>query len=94
MKNHSHFLIVGLGNPGSQYIYTRHNVGFRFADQMARYYGVSFKEKNNYHLALYENAGQKVFILKPAMYMNLSGIPVLHVASYYKILPRADSGGL
>lgn len=88
MKNQSHFLIVGLGNPGSQYIYTRHNVGFRFADQMARYYGVAFKEKNNYHLALSENAGQKVFILKPAMYMNLSGIPVLHVASYYKIVPE------
>ncbi len=88
MKNRSHFLIIGLGNPGVQYTFTRHNAGFLFLDQIALHYGVSFKEKNNYELSLFENSEYKIYFLKPMMFMNLSGIPVLHVASYYKIKPE------
>lgn len=88
MKNRSHFLIIGLGNPGPKYTFTRHNAGFLLLDQMALHYEVSFKEKNNYDLSLFENSDYKIYLLKPMMFMNLSGIPVLHVASYYKIKPE------
>ncbi len=85
MKNSDNVLLVGLGNPGLKYASTRHNIGFRFADFMARDLGVKFKEKNNYSASQKVVDGRKIYIIKPMLYMNLSGIPALHVASYYKI---------
>lgn len=76
-------LIVGLGNPGSEYVNTRHNVGFMCVDN---YVGnVEWKEKFN---ALYTQINieeEKVIFLKPLTYMNLSGNAVRKFVDYYKI---------
>lgn len=83
------FLIVGLGNPGKEYEKTRHNVGFMVVDALAKQYGFgAFKEKFEGVLAEGKIAGEKVFLLKPTTYMNLSGNSVVKVANFYKILPE------
>ena len=80
-------LIVGLGNPTSQYELTRHNAGFWFVDGIARQYGLSFRTdaRSQSQLAQMDWEGEKVYILKPRQYMNRSGGPVAALASYYKI---------
>ncbi|PKL11100.1 MAG: aminoacyl-tRNA hydrolase [Spirochaetae bacterium HGW-Spirochaetae-6] len=85
MKSSNGFLVVGLGNPGPKYLTTRHNVGFLFVEHLTKELNLSFKEKNNYAVAETVLDGRKLYIIKPLLYMNLSGIPTLHVASYYKI---------
>lgn len=83
------FLIVGLGNPGSEYDETRHNVGFMAVDEIARAYGFApFKAKFDGLIAEGKIAGEKVYILKPHTYMNLSGNSVVKAANFYKILPQ------
>ena len=67
------FLIVGLGNPGSEYDNTRHNTGFMVLDKMAESVGVSFEDKRYGYVAETSIKGRKVFLLKPTTYMNLSG---------------------
>lgn len=88
MKRENYFLLVGLGNPGQKYANTRHNIGFSFIDRLIQKNALSVKDKNNYLLSMMEKGQKKIFLLKPMMYMNLSGIPTLHVASYYKIPPE------
>ena len=81
------FLIVGLGNPGLNYAYTRHNVGFMFADYLAYELGFSdFHEKfdSQYTEKPFEG-NAKIFIQKPQTYMNNSGRAVSQIASFYKI---------
>ena len=79
-------LIVGLGNPGSEYACSRHNVGFMAVDELAHRHSFSeFKEKFKGLIAAGEIAGEKVYLLKPQTYMNLSGESVLAVCSFYKI---------
>jgi PTH1 family peptidyl-tRNA hydrolase len=85
MKNNNIYLAIGLGNPGPRYQPTRHNIGFRLIDKIVRENSLSFKDKGNYHFAVLGQEDRKIIFLKPMMYMNLSGIPVLHVASYYKV---------
>ena len=79
-------LIVGLGNPGKEYENTRHNIGFIFIDDFATKNKVSIdKEKFN---GLYTQAtinNQKVILLKPLSYMNLSGEVVKKYVDYFKI---------
>ena len=83
------FLIVGLGNPGTEYQGTRHNVGFMVADALAETYGFSvFKSKFDGLIAEGTIDGEKCFLLKPQTYMNLSGNSVLKAAAFYKILPE------
>ncbi len=83
------FLIVGLGNPGKDYENTRHNVGFMTVDALAKEYGFGvFKEKFDGLVAEGEIAGEKVFLLKPLTFMNLSGNSVVKAANFYKILPE------
>ncbi|MBE6451827.1 MAG: aminoacyl-tRNA hydrolase [Alphaproteobacteria bacterium] len=83
------FLVVGLGNPGSEYANTRHNVGFMAADAIcSRYNFESFKKKFDGEAALGQIAGEKVLLLKPHTYMNLSGNAVVKAALFYKILPE------
>ncbi len=83
------FLIVGLGNPGSEYERTRHNVGFMAVDEIAQAYGFGpFKAKFDGVIAEGKIAGEKVYILKPHTYMNLSGNSVVKAANFYKILPQ------
>ena len=83
------FLIVGLGNPGSEYEKTRHNVGFMAVEELAQAYGFgSFKAKFDGLIAEGKIANEKVYILKPHTYMNLSGNSVVKAANFYKILPQ------
>ena len=79
-------LIVGLGNPGKEYVGTRHNVGFDLLDSIARKYDVSFnKNKFNGDYAEISISGEKIILLKPLSFMNLSGSVVSKFVSYYRI---------
>lgn len=83
------FLVVGLGNPGAEYANTRHNVGFMAADALHEAFGFSsYKVKFDGLIAEGNIEGEKVFILKPQTYMNLSGNSVVKAAAFYKILPQ------
>jgi PTH1 family peptidyl-tRNA hydrolase len=78
-------LVIGLGNPGSQYANTRHNVGFMVLDQFAEKHGLSFKtRKYNSHWFEYK----KTLFLKPQTFMNLSGNAVIQAAQFYDIEPE------
>lgn len=83
------FLIVGLGNPGKEYENTRHNAGFVAVDAIAEKYSfMAFKSKFDGEIAEGKIGDEKVFILKPHTYMNLSGNAVIKAANFYKILPQ------
>ena len=83
------FLVVGLGNPGAEYAATRHNVGFMAADELHRRYNFSpFRSKFSGLIAEGQIEGEKVYLLKPQTYMNLSGNSVVQAANFYKILPE------
>ncbi|MBS5215560.1 MAG: aminoacyl-tRNA hydrolase [Clostridiales bacterium] len=80
------YIIVGLGNPTSQYARTRHNVGFDAVDVLAERYGISVDTKK--YKALYGKGvieGQKVILAKPQTYMNASGESVRELIDYFKI---------
>ena len=83
------YLIVGLGNPENEYAHTRHNMGFDTINEIAK--------KNNINItktkfkSLYETSiiqGEKVILLKPQTYMNLSGESVKEVVDFYNIEPE------
>jgi PTH1 family peptidyl-tRNA hydrolase len=79
-------LIVGLGNPGKQFINTRHNVGFMVADCLADTLDVKFdNEKNDALYAQTVIKGEKVIILKPQRFINLSGEVIAEFIKYFKI---------
>ncbi len=80
------YLIAGLGNPGCEYENTRHNAGFVAADMLADKFNMSFS-KSKFD-ALYGDCvigGERVLVLKPQTYMNLSGRAVQKMAAFYKI---------
>ena len=80
-------LIVGLGNPGSQYDKTRHNAGFWFVDELARRYsGRLVTEKRFSGEACKLQVGSRtVWLLKPMTFMNRSGLAVSQLANFYQI---------
>jgi PTH1 family peptidyl-tRNA hydrolase len=80
-------LIVGLGNPGPEYAATRHNVGFWFVDLLAKEHGGTFSRERKLQGEAAEIAigGQRIRLLKPTTYMNLSGQSVGAAVNYYKI---------
>jgi peptidyl-tRNA hydrolase, PTH1 family len=93
-------LIVGLGNPGKQYVGTRHNIGFEAVDALARRLALTSKSgefeklaRANFDgLAMDANvslagASEKVMLLKPMTYMNLSGKSVQAAAAFYRVAP-------
>ena len=85
------FIIVGLGNPGKKYENTRHNAGFIAIDALADKYGISISEKK--HKAVCGTGvieGNKVILVKPQTFMNLSGESVRSVMDFYKIDPEED----
>ena len=85
------FVIVGLGNPGKKYENTRHNAGFWAIDAIADKYGISVKEKK--HKALCGTGvieGNKVLLVKPETYMNLSGESIGEIMNFYKLDPEED----
>lgn len=79
-------LIVGLGNPGKEYEKTRHNVGFMAIDKIAEYFNVSITKQKFCGLygELYIN-NEKIILLKPEKYMNLSGEVVRDYVNFFKI---------
>jgi PTH1 family peptidyl-tRNA hydrolase len=82
-------LIVGLGNIGQQYAYTRHNIGFMAIDALAEHYNVKFDtKKKKSALGIAKIGDKKVALLKPQTYMNISGEAVLYTASFLKIPPE------
>ncbi|MES9857539.1 MAG: aminoacyl-tRNA hydrolase [Sedimenticola sp.] len=80
-------LIVGLGNPGSEYLETRHNAGFWFVDQLAKCHGGIFKVESKFHghCCRIRAGGRECWLLKPATFMNRSGQSVSTLANYFKI---------
>ncbi len=81
-------LVVGLGNPGTKYEGTRHNVGFEIIDQLARNPSTSsFQRKFDGFLAETEIAYHKILLLKPETFMNLSGRSVRQAFQFYKLDP-------
>lgn len=85
------FIIAGLGNPEKKYDNTRHNIGFATVDALADKYGIDINESK--HKALIGKGiieGQKVILVKPQTYMNLSGESIREVVDYYKIDPTSE----
>ena len=79
-------LIVGLGNPGSKYDDTRHNVGFIVLDELARRWGTPIaNEKWKSHYSREMRWGVRVILLKPQTFMNRSGQAVAEIVKFYKI---------
>lgn len=83
------YIIVGLGNPGKQYENTRHNMGFLAVDLLAEKYNIDVN-KIKFKALVGEGriAGQKVLLVKPQTYMNLSGEAVRQAMDFYKIVPE------
>ena len=83
-------LIVGLGNPGAEHARTRHNAGFWFVDALAERERARFglESKLFGETAKVEIAGQSVWLLKPATFMNLSGKSITAALRYWKIEPE------
>ena len=89
MQNSNRWLIVGLGNPGPEYAKTRHNVGFRCLDLLAEKLGVRVDKakfqglygQTDYH-------GNRLYLLKPLPYMNLSGRSVLQLSAFFQVPPQ------
>ena len=82
------YLIVGLGNPEQDYSNTRHNMGFNTINKIAKQYNIEIKQKKFkglYGKGIIEN--EKVILLKPQTYMNLSGESIKEVVDFYKIEP-------
>ncbi|MEC3916955.1 aminoacyl-tRNA hydrolase [Nocardia sp. CDC160] len=80
-------LVVGLGNPGSEYERTRHNVGFMVADVLAERVGGRFTvhKKSGADLLEARLDGRKVLLAKPRTYMNLSGRPIAALAKFFSV---------
>ena len=79
-------LIVGLGNPGSQYEHTRHNAGFMVVDKLAGEFGILVnKRKFDVHYGRGIIEGHDVMLANPMAFMNRSGPPVQKLAAYFKI---------
>ena len=82
-------LIVGLGNPGSEYAKTKHNVGWMFVDRMAERIGATgWKEKEKGMVAEGRVGAEKVLLVKPMTYMNNSGECVGPLMRWYKLGPE------
>jgi len=82
-------MLVGLGNPGSKYEKTRHNIGFRFLDKLAKHEGLNFGSVPRFsaETVALNTAADKVLLVKPQTFMNNSGESVAPLAKYYDIEP-------
>ena len=84
-NNMKKYLIVGLGNIGEKYDETRHNIGFKILDELAKTEGISFKTKKLGDLTSFKFKGRTFILLKPSTYMNLSGKAVKYWLAKEKI---------
>ena len=83
------YVVVGLGNPGKQYDKTRHNVGFDVLYILAEEYGISVSKIKHKALIGEGRVGtEKVLLVKPQTYMNLSGETLIDIYNYYKVHPE------
>lgn len=80
-------MVVGLGNPGLQYEFSRHNIGFRIIDNLALNIETEFKRVKSYDSLVSRGKlmNHKLILVKPQTYMNLSGKSVSKIVSYYRI---------
>jgi len=82
------YVIAGLGNPGRKYAHTRHNMGFMALDRIADEMGIEIRKKKfDARVGEGSFSGQKVILVKPLTYMNLSGHSLVQVTAYYGIDP-------
>jgi PTH1 family peptidyl-tRNA hydrolase len=82
-------LIAGLGNPGSRYAHSRHNIGFMIADRFAKAHDMRFvRRRFNAEVAEGEVEGKRVMVIKPQAFMNSSGDAVSKFFSFYKVAPQ------
>lgn len=79
-------IIVGLGNPGKEYIKTRHNAGFLVLDAIASQHNLKFTENKKFNALIAKN--QDLLLVKPLTFMNNSGQSVQSVLSFYKLIPK------
>lgn len=80
------YVVVGLGNPGKKYEKTRHNVGFDVIDILAKEYNISVTKIKHKALIGEGRVGtEKVLLVKPQTYMNLSGETLIDIYKYYKV---------
>jgi peptidyl-tRNA hydrolase, PTH1 family len=79
-------IIVGLGNPGSEYVKTRHNAGFMAIERLAQRHGVS-GVKTNFHAGVLDGlvAGHRCLLVQPMTFMNRSGLTVAEAVNFYKL---------
>ncbi len=85
------YAVFGLGNPDKEYNKTRHNIGFDVIDELASRMGIDVKTKRHRALCgVGTIGGQKVVLVKPQTYMNLSGESVRAVVDFYKLNPETD----
>jgi PTH1 family peptidyl-tRNA hydrolase len=83
--NEPHFILIGLGNPGRQYIGTRHNVGFVLIDRLAvRLEARGLRLQSDALITTAHYEGRRILLAKPQTYMNLSGRSVQGLAHFYK----------
>jgi len=90
MTDNSVRAIVGLGNPGAEYEYTRHNAGFWFVDQLAGAYRAEFRVESKFQgvLTRIRMGGADLLLLKPGTFMNRSGQAAQALAAFYKFAPE------
>ena len=79
------YLIAGLGNIGAEYTETRHNIGFKVVDALAKAAGIAFETGRYGSVAELKYKGRTFILLKPSTYMNLSGESLRELVNYYKI---------
>ena len=80
------FLICGLGNPGKDYINTRHNIGFNLINKLSSFFNfLPFKKDNKKEILKGEINQQTCLLMKPLNFMNLSGQPIQEIVNFYKI---------
>lgn len=91
MSGSATFLIVGLGNPGSEYERTRHNAGFMLVERLAEKWRAGWRREKKFkaEVAATSHAGRKVLLVKPLTFMNLSGEAVGPLARFYRV-PAAN----
>lgn len=80
-------VIVGLGNPGKQYEETRHNAGFMVIERLAKAWGAEARHEPKFEALVAEahHAGQKVLLVEPLTFMNLSGRSIQKILQFYKL---------
>lgn len=82
------WLLVGLGNPGSRYARTRHNIGFLVVEEFSRREGLEFREKADYKICDGSIEGERIAIMEPLTFMNRSGSAVRKVADKFAVPPE------